>query len=351
MYSRRFSTLPAIGVLTLIYFIAGKLGLKLAFLYASASPVWPPAGIALAALLLLGYRVWPAIFLGAFLVNVTTAGNIATSLAIAAGNTLEGVCGAWLVNRFAGGTRAFDRAHDVFEFALIVAFACLISPTLGATSLAINGFANWTNYSVIWATWWLGDLSGALILAPLLILWGINPRRRLDPSRDLEVGILLVLIVSLSEIVFGGWLSISALNYPIAFILGPVIVWTAFRLSQRETVTGIFLISVIAIWGTLHGSGPFVRSSANQSLLTLESFNVLMTITAMALAAAMAERRRAEAAIEHRRAGHAGDGRGAIGRVKSFTRDDPPQCRVGKPAHRRSTRSHADRERQIGIEI
>jgi len=302
MYSRRFSTLPAIGVLTLIYFIAGKLGLKLAFLYASASPVWPPAGIALAALLLLGYRVWPAIFLGAFLVNVTTAGNIATSLAIAAGNTLEGVCGAWLVNRFAGGTRAFDRAHDVFKFALIVAFACLISPTLGATSLAINGFANWTNYSVIWATWWLGDLSGALILAPLLILWGINPRRRLDPSRDLEVGILLVLIVSLSEIVFGGWLSISALNYPIAFILGPVIVWTAFRLSQRETVTGIFLISVIAIWGTLHGSGPFVRSSANQSLLTLESFNVLMTITAMALAAAMAERRRAEAAIEQQKA-------------------------------------------------
>src|SRR5207302_11227482 len=117
MHSRRSSTLPAMGILTLVYFIAGKLGLKLAFLHASASPVWPPAGIALAALLVLGYRTWPAIFLGAFLVNVTTAGNSATSLCIASGNTLEALCGAWLVNRFASGTRVFDRAQDVFKFA------------------------------------------------------------------------------------------------------------------------------------------------------------------------------------------------------------------------------------------
>ena len=108
MHSRRSSTLPAIGILTVVYFIAGKLGLKLAFLHASASPVWPPAGIALAALLVLGYRTWPAIFLGAFLVNVTTAGNIATSVCIATGNTLEALCGAWLVNRFAGGTRSSE---------------------------------------------------------------------------------------------------------------------------------------------------------------------------------------------------------------------------------------------------
>src|SRR6202171_6753217 len=116
MHSRRSSTLPAIGILTLVYFIAGKLGLKLAFLHASASPVWPPAGIALAALLLLGYRTWPAIFLGAFLVNVTTAATIATSLCIATGNTLEALCGAWLGNRFASGTRVFGRAQDAFRF-------------------------------------------------------------------------------------------------------------------------------------------------------------------------------------------------------------------------------------------
>src|ERR1043165_7917438 len=101
MRLRGFSKLLLIGAVTLIYFIAGKLGLKLAFLNASASAVWPPSGIALAVLLLFGYRLWPAIFVGAFFVNLTTAGNLATSLGIATGNTLEALCGSWLVNAFA----------------------------------------------------------------------------------------------------------------------------------------------------------------------------------------------------------------------------------------------------------
>src|SRR4029077_1430702 len=107
--------LALIGVFAVIYLIAGKIGLHLASLHASASPVWPPAGIALAAMLLLGYRAWPAIFVGAFLVNLTTAGHIPTSLAIATGNTLEALVGAWLVNRFAGSTNVFDRPQGVFK--------------------------------------------------------------------------------------------------------------------------------------------------------------------------------------------------------------------------------------------
>ena len=302
MYSRRFSTLPAIGVLTLIYFIAGKLGLKLAFLHASASPVWPPAGIALAALLLLGYRVWPAIFVGAFLVNATTAGNIATSLGIAAGNTLEAVCGAWLVNRFAGGTRVFDRAQDVFKFALAATLSTVVSPTLGVTTLALGGFAAWANYGPIWMTWWLGDTAGDLVVAPLIVLWSIPSTQRWSRRDAGEVGILLLLLFILGETVFGGWFPISARNYPISFICGPVVIWTAFRFSQRETATGIFILSAIAIWGTLHGFGPFIMETENHSLLTLQAWTAVLTITAMVLAAAMAERRRAEAAIEQQKA-------------------------------------------------
>src|SRR5438132_10197637 len=165
MQSRRFSGLPVIGILAIIYFVAGKLGLMLASLHASASPVWPPAGIALAALLLLGYRAWPAIFVGAFLVNVTTAGDVATSLAIASGNTLEAVCGAWLVNRFAGGTTVFDRPQGVFKFALAEVFSTVIGPAFGVTSLALAGFADWTNYGAIWLTWWRGDTTGDLLIA------------------------------------------------------------------------------------------------------------------------------------------------------------------------------------------
>src|SRR5438552_13471315 len=145
MRSRSFSGLPLIGLLAIAYIIAGKFGLMLASLHASASPVWPPAGIALAALLVLGYRVWPAILVGAFLVNATTAGNVATSLAVASGNTLEAVCGAWLVNRFAGGTTVFDRPQGVFKFALAAVVSTIISPFFGVTSLALGGFADWAN--------------------------------------------------------------------------------------------------------------------------------------------------------------------------------------------------------------
>ena len=298
---RRFSTLPVVVVLTLVYYGAGKMGLSLAFLHQSASPVWPPAGIALAALLVLGYRAWPAIFLGAFLVNLTTAGNVATSISIATGNTLEALCTAWLVNRFAGGTNVFDRVTDVFKFAGAVLLSTIISPTFGVTSLALGGFANWQSYAAIWTTWWLGDVTGDLVVAPLLILWTTRPRWRLNAVHDVEVGVLLVLLVILGEVVFGGWFPISANNYPISFICGPIVIWTAFRFSQRETATGIFILSAIAIWGTLRGFGPFVMETENHSLLILQTSTAVMTVTALALAAGMAERRRAEAAIEQQK--------------------------------------------------
>jgi PAS domain S-box-containing protein len=289
--------LPVIGLLTVVYFIAGKFGLMLASLHASASPVWPAAGIALAALLVLGYRAWPAIFVGALLVNVSTAGNVATSLAIASGNTLEAVCGAWLVNRFAGGTTVFDRPQGVVKFALAAVVSTVISPAFGVTSLALAGFADWANYGAIWLTWWLGDTTGDFLIAPLIILWSIASKRRWNRREAVEVGVLLLLLFVLGEAVFCGWLTISARNYPIAFISLPIVIWTAFRFTQRETATGIFILSAIAIWGTMHGFGPFVGETENQSLLALQSWTAVLTITAMALSAGMAERGRAEEAL------------------------------------------------------
>lgn len=302
MDARRSRTALTVGILTVLYFVAAKLSLKLAFLHVSASPVWPPAGIALAALLLLGYRVWPAIFVGAFLVNLTTAGNVFTSLGIATGNTLEAVTGAWLMHRFAGGAQAFDRAQNVFKFSLVVLISTLVSPTIGLTSLALAGYADWAHYSAIWLTWWLGDATGDFIVAPLLILWYAATARRWDRAALLEVILLFLLLFALGQLVFGGWLPLSSRNYPIASICGPIVIWTAFRFTPRETATGIFILSALAVWGTLHGYGPFALENANESLLTLQASTAILIITAMALAAGMAERRRAEAAIEQQRA-------------------------------------------------
>ena len=301
MQSRRFSGLALVGILGIIYFVVGKFGLMLASLHASASPVWPSAGIALAAILLLGYRVWPAIFVGAFLVNVTTAGNVPTSFAIAIGNTLEALAGAWLVNRFASGKNFCDRPQGVFKFALAAAISTIISPALGVTSLTLAGFANWTNYGSIWLTWWLGDATGDLVFAPLVLLWSVGSERHWNKKEAAEVGALLLLLVLLGSIVFGGWPEISSRNYPIAFICGPIVIWTAFRFTQRETATGIFILSAIAVWGTLHGFGPFIRETENQSLLALQSWIAVLTITAMALSAGMAERRRIEEELQQQK--------------------------------------------------
>src|SRR5881628_1588239 len=301
MQTRRFSGLPLIGILAIIYFIVGKLGLMLASLHASASPVWPSAGIALAATLLFGYRVWPAIFVGAFLVNVTTAGNVATSFAIAAGNTLEVLVGAWLVNQFASGKNFCDRPQGVFKFALAAAISTIISPAFGVTSLGLAGFADWANYGAIWLTWWLGDATGDLVFTPLVLLWSVASKRRWNKKEAAEVGALLLLLVLLSGVVFGGWPAVSTRNYPIVLICGPVVIWTAFRFTQRETATGIFILSAIAVWGTLHGFGPFVRETENQSLLAVQWWTAVLSITAMALSAGMAERRRVEEELQQQK--------------------------------------------------
>src|SRR5205807_2111195 len=141
MSMRFLRDLLALAVLAAAYFGAGKLGLKLAFVNASATAVWPCTGIALAAFLIRGYRAWPAILAGAFLVNLTTAGSAATSLGIAVGNTLEGVVGWYLVSRFAGSHRAFERAQDVLKFAFLAGMvSTTVSATVGVTTLALAGF-------------------------------------------------------------------------------------------------------------------------------------------------------------------------------------------------------------------
>ena len=299
---RKTPTLPVIGVLALVYFVAGYFSLKLAFVNPSASPVWPPAGVALAALIVFGYRVWPGIFIGAFLVNVATTGNFFTSLGIAGGNSLEALFGAWLVNRFAGGTQVFERPQNVFKFALAALISTAISPSLGISSLALGGLAQWATYWRIWVTWWLGDVSGTLIVTPLLLLWSVpSTKRKWNRAQAVEVGVLLSLLVILAEIVFAGWFQISARNYPISFLCGPIVIWTAFRFTPRETATGVFILSSIAISGTLNGFGPFVMQTENQSLLMLQAWTAALTITAMAIAAAIAERNRAQVALEQQK--------------------------------------------------
>jgi len=299
MSKRLVSKLALVASLTLIYFAAGKLGLRLAFVNASATAVWPPTGIGLAAALLLGYGIWPAILLGAFLVNVTTSGAVATSIAIAVGNTLESIVGAYLINRFAHGRHVFERARDMFAYVIL---ACIVSTTVsatvGVTSLTVSGLAVWANYGPIWLTWWLGDAVGALVVAPVLMLWAMNPRVHWNRSRSLEAVLLCLSALLFALTVFGRLFLIGTQHYPLEFLMLPIIGWSAFRFGQRGAATLALGLSGMAIWGTLAGFGPFVRSSPHEALLLLQAFMGIIALTGLGMAVVVAERQQAKEAAE-----------------------------------------------------
>jgi len=292
--SRILKEVGLFTALTAVYFVAGKLGLRLAFVHVSATTVWPPTGIALAAFLLLGLRVWPAIFVGAFFVNLTTAGSLATSIGIGAGNTLEGLVAAYLINRFANGRRALQHSGDIVKFALLAAVvSTTVAATCGVTSLSLGGFARWQDYGDIWLTWWLGDAGGVLVVAPVVLLWATGPHWPPRRAQLFEAGLLIACLVLAGEVAFGGLLPAAYSNTPLEFVCIPFLLWAAFRFGARGGATALVLVCGIAIRGTLQGFGPFVWGTHNESLLLLQSFIGVTAVTTLILAAVLAERSRA----------------------------------------------------------
>jgi signal transduction histidine kinase len=291
--------LPIIVVLSVIYFLASKLGLKLAIVHPSATAVWPPTGIALAAFLILGYDAWPAIFIGAFAVNLTTAGSVATSIGIGVGNTLEGLVGAYLISKFAHGRRAFACVKDVLKFAFLGGVvSTAIAATFGLFSLLAGGFIQGADRMQVWLTWWLGDMMGAVLVAPCLILWSDRPQSTRDSRAVYEGAVAAFSLLFIGSIVFGGFLHSSIQNYPLAFVCIPFVVWTAFHLRAHEVTTLVVVLSGIAIGGTLRGFGPFVVSNENHSLLLLQGFMGVIVMTGLVLSAVVSQRNRDQEAVK-----------------------------------------------------
>src|SRR6266571_2579845 len=287
--TRRLKTVAAILAFAAVYFCAGKFGLSLGLVNPSASAICPPSGLALAATLLWGYRLWPGILLGAFLVNFATPGNPAAGLCIAVGNTMEALLGAWLVNRFAHGAKAFDRARDIFRFILLAAMvSTAVSASVGVTSLCLWGEARWEQYPTIWFTWWLGDMVGDLIVASLLLIWLRRLWPRLSPAHVGEMAGVLLAVMLVSVFIFlEPTPSVEANQLKYLAILP--LLWAAFRFRQRGAIVCASVISGAALWSTLHGVGPFVTPDPNKSLLLLQAFVGTMTITALVVAAVVSE--------------------------------------------------------------
>ncbi len=307
-WRERWASGPAYWALLLavaaIYLAAAKVGLSMAFLAEQVSPVWPASGIALAAVLLLGPRVWPGIALGALLANATAEEPLLVAAGIAIGNTLEALVGGWLLHRGRNGFRAplDDLASAVALVGLAAGLSTAVSATIGVTSLCLGGLEPWSHFGALWGVWWLGDAMGDLVMAPLLLTWlapWASPRWRegWPRGRGGEIAALLVGAVVVCALVFArrpaaGMGPGPALEYA-AF---PFLVWAAVRGGPRGASLVTFGVAAVAIGGTLARTGPFAGGTPHEGLVLLQTYMGVVALTGLFLAAAIAERDRSERA-------------------------------------------------------
>ncbi|HTC23054.1 MAG TPA: MASE1 domain-containing protein [Gemmatimonadales bacterium] len=282
--------------LAAIYYAAARLGLRYASVGESVSLVWPSTGIAFAALTLLGLRYWPGVMLGAFLANAATSVSLTAAIGIAVGNTFEGLLGAFLLRRVAGG--ALNLANLAHVRTLVFAAAplgALASAAIGVSSLFATGALPSTQAPEAIIVWWAGDLLGALVVAPVLLAWIPRPRARAGTSRIFELTALCLGTVVAADLVLGHLFRtplLQRIEYP--YLLFPFVIWGALRFGARGASLLTLTVASVAVWHTIEGSGPFLATTAGGTLLAFAVYLATLAVTGLMLAAA-AQRERAQA--------------------------------------------------------
>jgi signal transduction histidine kinase len=282
------------AVIFLAYVVTAHLGLSFDALAGVATTVWPPTGIALAALVLRGTHLWPAVAIAAFAVNVNTGIPIWSALIIAAGNTLEAVVGATLLRRFSFDPR-LARLRDVL---LLVGWAALgstlVSATFGLVAAALANLHRAESYPVFWVVWWVGDAMGALLIAPLICVWAVPLRWSRRPFRWLEASLLAAALAFVSAMVFRRPSTMRAIELVRGtYAIAPLLIWAALRFEQRGTTAALLLVSVIAVSATSASGTYFAARTPHERLLMADCYLAVTAISMLVLVAALAERRAA----------------------------------------------------------
>ena len=290
--------LAGIALLAVSYVLAGRLGFTASAVHPVISSAWPPSGIALAALLLFGMRLWPGIAVGAFVVNFTAGIPPLGAAGIAVGNTLEAVIAAWLLtSSFAGFRLSLERRRDVFALVLAAVMAPPVSATIGVSVLAILATGPGFPPVTAWLAWASGDAIGIMIVTPLILTWSTGLPRRPTARDAVEAGVLATFLIAFSVVLFR-----AEVSY--VYTIFPVVIWAALRFGPRGAATATFVVSAIAIGCTVQGVGPFTTDSAVNNLFRIQTFIAVLALTALILAATIAERRAAEAALQQSRREH-----------------------------------------------
>lgn len=280
------------GVVAVIYFVTAKLGLSLGAVGGFATLVWPPSGIALATLLMFGYRYWPIVLASAALVNWTGGASLPVALAMGCGNSLEALTAAYLLRR--GGTQLpLQRLQDILRLVVLGAgVSSLIGATIGSISLRLGGHVTAIDHSEAWLAWWIGDALGVLIVTPVIVSWRQwRPRLLALKARAVaEVLAITVLLVGTCGSVFGYFETGASSSIAGVFLLFPVVIWIALRSDLRWTATAVLVIAASAVNATAHGIGPFADEILWRGLSQLQTFLGCLAVTSLCLSAAALER-------------------------------------------------------------
>src|SRR5215472_2642083 len=289
-----FSYLAEIIALFAVYFSTAKLGLSMDAVSRFATLIWSPSGIAAAALLLFGYRLWPGIIIGAFLVNLLNGAPLFVAVGIGVGNTLEAVVCTFLLKRN-GFSYSLDHLRDVLLLVLLaMPLSAFIGTTIGESSLFLGKVITSSSYFLTWEAWWTGDMISILILTPFLLTWSKWPRDKASVKRIAEIGILTLVILAVGLIVFLGFFHADDRSYPITYLVFPPLIWASLRFGQHGATSAMFAFTILAVVGTIRALTPFLPGILSENLLLLQSFMGVIAITSMILAAVTAERRELE---------------------------------------------------------
>lgn len=286
---RRRVLIAGVGVAA-TYLVAAHLGFLVAFVAEQVTTVWAPTGIAQAALLLWGRRLWPAVWLAAFAANAGTDAPLWTAAMIAIGNTLEAVVAATLLGAAPGFDPSLRRIADTARFIVVAAIlATSISATIGVATLCLAGIVPWTSFSGLWSAWWFGDALGAIVVAPVILTTAGWTRDRF--RRDwLGVGLLIGGTIAVAEVVFGESLGPILGRGPLHYVIFPFAIVAAVRFGQPATSMLVFSAAAVTIWHTVRGDGPFASPDVYGGLILLQVFMGVLATTGLLLAAAMTER-------------------------------------------------------------
>jgi signal transduction histidine kinase len=274
-------------VVAAVYWGGARLGFQLAFANRNVTAVWPPTGIAVAAVFLLGPRAWPGVLVGALAANITNGASVETAIGISIGNTLAPLIAAYLLRR-AGFRAELDRVVDVVNIVAAGLLGMLVSATLGTTALLLTG-ALTGSYASAWTVWWIGDSMGVIIFAPAILTF-VAARRRLPTTRALQIEGLAFLI---------GMPVIAALlltsMVPLWYLITPLTLWGALRFRQPLAALTVGLVSSVSIVVLVNGFGPFNYANLEPTtrVATLQLFNATLALTVMLLTAIADERSKA----------------------------------------------------------